>query len=493
MSFVLTEYDIFKHVVIREEEEDIQEVKSRAKQLLARLPINIFTNEYYILYKSIEQASKYGVALSYDNFHHMLLNNIDDLRKEKEVDLFTDGDYTEAERSEKIIDYCLTEFDILSEAEIEDVGSLTANIEFYVGTWAKEKAREISLNMIEIQDDGLKVGNTLYKGVEDSNVYYQRAFSVIRSLIDADANALSENIDTSVDTVEEIQEKLKDSSQGDTVTEFGITALDKYYKYHKGEIITIQAGTGVGKTRAANALVYNASKKGNKTLYISLEQKSNKVFPMQMARHILEKYGDYSDLDDKSIIQETYQYDRKPIIDGVLRDMKDGEHGKVRIEGRSIEADELYEYMVKVWEEGFHFDILVLDYIGLLETRGGNRYEKLTNAINMLKTECKSFKGVGFLGIIPNQLTPDAETKLANGDYDGMTKVGGSETQYISRASDYIYTLEQDEMMRQLNKMRFHVSKVRLGKIYETKVDSTVDLGKIFFMDDIDAEDEDDY
>src|SRR5690606_18843041 len=122
------------------------------------------------------------------------------------------------------------------------------------------------------------------------------------------------------------------------------------------------------------------------------------------------------------IIFKTYNFDREPIVDEAIMDLTESpEMGRIRVEGRSIEADDLYSYMVKVWEEGFHFDMLVLDYIGLLETRGGNRYEKLTNAINMLKTECKSFKGRGFLGIIPNQLTPEAEVKLAQGDLDGMT------------------------------------------------------------------------
>lgn len=491
MSFVLTEYDIFKHVVLREDG-DIADIKNKTRLLLGRLPINIFKDEYYILYKALEQADRYGIALSYDHFHHMVLNNIDDIIKNEEVGLFTDGDFTDVERADKILDYCLAEYDVLVDADIEDEGSMMANIEFYVDTWAKEKIREITYNQLDILDEGKKVGNRLYRGAMDSKAYYERAFTVVRSLLEADANALSDNIDTSIDTKEEIKQKLADENNSDVITITGVDELDNHYKYYRGEIVVVQAGTGVGKTRFTSNMVYNGLKRKKNALYISLEQKTSRVFPMTMSRHILEKFGDYPDVDDKTIIHKTYNYDREPLIDETLMDLLESEDmGRIRVEARSIEAEELYSYIEKVWEEGFHFDILVLDYIGLLETRGGNRYEKLTNAINMLKTECKSFKGQGFLAIIPNQLTPEAEVKLANGDLDGMTKTGGSETQYISRASDYIYTLEQDDIMRQMNKMTCHVSKVRLGQVHKTKVDMLVDLGKVLFMDAEVQEDED--
>lgn len=493
MAFVLTEYDIFKHLVVRDNE-DITGVKDKTRKMLSRLPINIFTDEYYILYKSLEQANKYGVVLTYENFHHMVLANIDDMVRDSNVTLFSEGDFTDIERGEKILDYCLVEYDRLVDAEVEDENSLLANIEFYVGSWAKEKMREITYNQLDILEEGKKVGNKVYRGVTDAKAYSDRAYAVIRSLMDADANALSENIDTSTDSTEDIKEKLEDEATSDVVAYTGVDELDKYYEFHRGEIVVVQAGTGVGKTRFSTGISYNGLKMKSNVLYISLEQKSTKIFPMVMARHALEKFGDHPDLDDKSIINKTYSYDKLPMVDEVLRDINESpDMGKIRVEGRSIEAEDLYDYLVDVWESGFHFDIVNIDYLGLLETRGGNRYEKLTNVVNMIKTEVKSFKGQGFLAILPNQLTPEAELKMAQGDLDGMTKTGGSETQYISRAGDYIFTLEQDNVMRMMNRMICHVSKVRSGTIIKPKVEMLVDLGKVVYMDAEDSDENEDY
>lgn len=494
MAFVLTEYDIFKHVVLREGDNP-GEVKRRTRQLLNRVPINIFENEYYIIYKSLEQADKFQVALSYDHLHHMIINNIDDLIQEDKVSLYSEGDFTTAERADKIIDHCLMEYDELVAADIEDEGSMVANIEYYIDTWGKQKIREIVHAQLDILDEGKRVGNRMYKGVLDSKAYYDTAYTIIRSLMDADAGALSENIDTQVDTVEEIEEKMAAEAESEIVSKTGIAEIDDHYEMHRGEFVTVQAGTGVGKTRFAGNLAYNSVQMGFNVLYVSLEQKSTRIFPMIHARHILEKFGDYPDLHDKALIRKTYSYDKQPIVDEALIDLKsDSELGRIRIEGRSIATDDLYNYMVKVWEEGFHFDVIVIDYIGLLETGRGGRYETLTNSINMLKSECKAFKGgQGFLAIIPNQLTGEAEDKMAQGDMDGMTKLGGSESQYIARASDYIFTLEQPPQMRVMHKMWLHIGKVRLGQIFKNKITTIVDLGKVIFMDDDNDDEDDDY
>lgn len=490
MAFVLTESDIFKYAVLGEDG-DRDVVKGNARKLLTRVPINIFENEYYILYKAIEQTNRYNIPLSYDNLHQMLVSNIDELIEDSSITMLSDGDYTPAERADRVIDACLMEFDLLSEAEVITQEDMLANIEYYIDTWGKKKIREITMNQLEILDEGKQVGRKFYRGVMDSKLYSDNAFTVIRTLMDADAGALSENINTAVDSTEEIREKMDEGDGTESVSKTGIEDLDLHYDFSRGEIITVQAGTGVGKTRFSTNMCYHSLQMGKNVLYISLEQKSGRIYAMFKARHILEKFGDYPDLDDKSIIRKTYNFEREPLLDEATDDFRTNPNlGRLLIEGRSVDADELYSFMVKVWEDGFHFDVIALDYIGLLETKGGGRYEKLTEAINMLKSECKSFKGRGFLAIIPNQLTPDMEKELEANNYEIGSKTGGSETQYISRASDYIFTLWQSDIMRQMNEMGITVDKVRLGEIYKKKVKTVVDLGKIMFMDADEEEEE---
>lgn len=492
MSLVINESEIFKYVVLDEDEEDRTGAKQNAKKLLNRVPINIFENEYYILYKAVEQASKYNIPLSYDHFHQMLLANIDEIVQSGQVDMLSDGDYTDAERADKIVDMCLMEFDLLAEADREDDNVMLANLEYYIDVWGKRKIREITVNQLDIIDEGLRVGRRLYRGVVDSKAYYDKAYQVVRTLMEADAGALAENIDTSRDSTEEIRGKMSEGGS-QPVAKTGIKELDLYYEFTRGEIVTIQAGTGVGKTRFATNIGYHGLRMGSNVLYISLEQKSGRIFPMIEARHILETFGDYPDMDDRSIIKEIYSFEREPIRDEAITDLRENpDYGRIRIEGRSMNANELYNFMEQVWEDGFHFDILVLDYIGLLETEGEGRYAQLTEAINMLKSQCKNFKGRGFLGVVPNQLSTDAEEKLEANDYESGVKTGGSETQYIARGSDYIFTLWQSDIMRVMSEMGITVEKVRLGEVVKKKVKAIVDLGKIMFMD-MDDEEEEEY
>lgn len=496
MAFVITEADIFKYLIKREDLE-VSKIKDNVKQFLNRFKINIFNDQYFVLYQAIEYTSKYDIILTYDYLHQILLNNMDMLLKDKDkISLFEEENLTDVEYAEKLLDFCLTEFDLIEDTEIEDETALRANMEFYIKTWQKEKHSEIIRNQIQIVSEGLKVGNTLYEGSEGANAYYIKAYNTIRSITDGDMEYLSDNIDTTKDTAESITEKMNDEAVQDIITVFGINAIDDHYEFNRGETVTIQAGTGVGKTRVTTNLCYNALARGKNVLYISLEQKSTRIYPMVEARHILEKFGDFPDLDDKSIRTKNYSFDLENTVLEARRDIVENtEFGRLRIEGLALKADAVYNYMVQVWEEGFHFDIVVLDYFGLLGTGkvSGSRYEALTETVNMLKNECKSFKGKGFLGIYPNQLTKDDEEKIAKGD-DNLTKNAGSESQYLARASDYIFTLYQDADLKILNKMVVYISKVRSGNIVKPKVTMKADLGKCFFLDTEDEVfDDDDY
>src|SRR5699024_3949905 len=136
---------------------------------------------------------------------------------------------------------------------------------------------------------------------------------------------------------------------------------------------------------------------------------------------------------DKDIIRGTLDEHQKMFKEVVLDDLvTNDEYGRIRVEGVNLHADSVRSYLDKVWDDGFHFDVVMLDYIGILDTSGGERYELLTEVVNQLKAECKTFKGKGFLGVLPNQLTNKAEEALLKGDYD-KSGTGGSESAYIRR------------------------------------------------------------
>lgn len=525
MAVILTEQDLFKYTIVNHEDIAVADVETAngidtslieydvtsirgdsvderveavrfnlrgakfgAKKLISRIPINIFNDSFYILYNAITETSKYNIALTYDNYHQILNSQKRELLQDSNIKLFAHENLTEKERADKIIDYCLEEYDELYDLDLDDSQYLDANMEYYLKNWCREKMLEITFNMSEILGDGYEVGRKMLQGIQDADNYYKESHMIIESLLDGDNNAISESINTQTDTAEEIEEKGSNESESEIVSFTGIASIDETNKFRKGEIAVIQAGTGVGKTKFANNMAYNSLSLGKNVLYLSLEQKSTRIFPMIQARHILETGNDIPNLSDKEIIFREYDAHNESIVSEALSDIVSNQAiGRLKIDSKNIRALDMKQYLNSVWDSGFHFDVIVIDYFGLLECE--NRYNDLSFAINVLKSECKSFKGRGFLAIIPNQLDKQSEKDLAEGKLEGMTKTAGSETQFASRGADYVFTLEQNEYLRRVSKMRLHIGKVRLGNFLKSSLIMDVDLGRVKFTEDVNNED----
>lgn len=492
MAYVITESEIFKYMLPRTEEE--VDFRKNTSTLLSRIPVNIFKDEYWVVYTVLEKANQMKVRLGYEQFHQIVLSNISTIINSPSVTLFQEDGLTERELQEKVLDYLLSEYDTLTELPLE-ADELEGNMNLYIQAWSEEAMRDVLAKQSQILNEGLRIGRTFYKGVVDAQSYTLKAYDRIRGLMDGDERLLSESIDTRRDSVQETDRKMQEQElNARPVAKSGIDGIDSETQaYYKGEIIIIQAGTGVGKTRFAVNICYNGMEMGSNILYLSFEQKSTRIFPMFLARHTL-KYGDYADLTDKHLIRGTYGFEREPIKVEANTDLHENpEIGGLRIEGRTLKAGELKEYISRIWDEGFHFDILVVDYFGLLDTSdSNNRYNELTNAVNMLKSEVKSFKGEGFLAIIPNALKADAEAELAKGgDAVQVSKIGGSESQYLNRGADHVYTLYQSTDMKNDFTMQIFNSKLRLGES-DPSVMAEVVLGKCYFCDVPNSGDDDD-
>lgn len=497
MSYVIDELEIFKYAVMNENytEDEMEIPKKSTKQILNRISINIFKDTYYILYNALNEVAKYNIILTYDIYQQILSEQKLAILEDENITLFKDNNLTDLERADNIVDMCLAEYDLLCEYEVQEQEYLTAHMDLYLKTWCTEKTKQLIYNMELILGEGVTVGRTLYRGIEDVDIYYRKGIEIITKLLEGDLNNISTPIDTSKDTPEEIKARSEVEAESGAVSKSGMAEIDDNYSFRKGEIVVIQAGTGVGKTKLANNFGYNSLMMGKNVLYLSLEQKAERIFPMYQARHILEKGYDVPNLTDKEIIFKSYDYNHEPLVEESLQDIVlNQEYGRLKIDSQSVRALDIKQYLEGVWDSGFMFDVVVIDYFGLLDCT--DRYKDLSNAINVLKTECKSFKGQGFLGIIPNQLDKQSEKDLAEGKLDGMTKTAGSETQFASRGADYVFTLEQPLMLKRVNKMRIHIGKVRLGSIVAPSFVADVDLGRILFTSNAENsrfDDEDDW
>lgn len=482
MAFVISEHDIFKHLIYREDGERTR-VKDNVRWFMTRVEINIFRDEFYILYKAIQSLQKYDSMLTYPLLEQILLNNINSYLNSKQVQLYNHSDLSSLERGTSIVNYVLEVYETLLDMDIED-DELQANTEFYVDTYVRELYTEVIATQTEIMNDGKQIGRDFYHGVTGAISYMNKANGVISTLADGDKSLISDRIDTRRQSYEEINQLEEEAESGGVVLNTGIEELDAHYEIHKGEMVTIQAGSGVGKTRAAVGLfTYNSLVElGSTVLVLTLEQKSTRILQMYYSRHILEKYGDLGAVTDKTLIRKSYPMELQPQVEEGKRDfISNPEYGRLVIDSVNLYANDMKAHLDEIWDSGVHFDAIVLDYIGLLQTQR-SRYEELTDVVNMLKSECKSYKGVGFGLVVINQLTKEGEEKLMEGNYEEASKLAGSETQYITRASDFVFTLHQSLAMRRLNRLYLIPSKVRLGDPVVDKHELIADLGTCSYM-----------
>lgn len=485
MSQVILEDDIFKHLINR----DIEgvDVKQNIRGFLTTIPLNIFKDEYYIIYKAIDFGYRYSMVLDINHLEQLVISNMDDLLKDEKVTMYKDGEteYTEKERAELIQASVSTTYMMLEDLEVSEssYSELLFNMKLYVSSWAEEEYAKTIIAQNVILREGKKYNNREYRGVEDANAYYKKKYDIIRGLIDGGVDRLSDVIDTSMDSPEEIRRK-QDEEDFEPLANTGVDEWDKRYPLARTEMIVLQGGSGAGKTRQAVNIAYNgAVEYKSNVLVLSLEQVSARIWPMFVARHSIRFAESQSGwLDDTSIIRKelnSHQGMFKNIVEDDL--ITNTEYGRIRIEGLNLHAEDVRSHLEKVWDDGFHFDIVVLDYLGILQTTGGDRYGLLTDVVNDLKAECKTFKGKGFLGVLPNQLNNEVEKALIKGDYES-TSVGGSESSYIRRGSDYMITLFQSEDMKIANKMIWLVDKVRLGAPAVRRIDVLAFQGQCLYL-----------
>lgn len=487
-NFVINETDIFKYVVSEHEDMEIRESIVNGRKLLQRIPLNIFKDEYHILYDCLRALLDFDRAFSYDSVQQVMLNNMDSILSNPNIDLYSDTQ-DNVERTDNIVITVLSEYSDLCELELPE-NTFKGNLELYVENWANFKYEELNFETTQIMNNGIKVGTKTFKGRKDADYHYRRVISIINGIVDADSNLLAENIDTSYQTAEEIEEiHNRNEIQQENLGYTGFPTLDnEMLGLFKGEMVTIQGGSGSGKSRVTTHLAKNILNNGKNVLFISLEQKANRIFSMFHARHILEKYN-ISTITDKDLIRQSYPNNYESVVQEAREDLVETpEYGRLRIEGRYLKANEVLMFLETIWED-FRFDAVVVDYFGLLGTEK-NRYEEFTDCINMMKSACKSFKGVGFHLIVPNQLSREAEKELLNGKKE-EAGIGGSESAYLFRGSDVVMTINRPKDMEEDNQMELIISKMRLGSpISEIKL--LTDFGHCLFTEvEIDDSDED--
>lgn len=484
---LITESDIFKYVVADHDDLTDEQSLDNLGYLVNRVQSNIFRDEYSIIYQAMRWCGKYKMPLTRVVLQELMINSATEILSSPKVSLHN-GITDDTSRYDEIEADTLSIYDVLMYEEVND-NRMQGQTNLYLQSWYDDEMNQLVYDLNQILTSGLRVGNKTYRGAEDGNIYYRKKYELLETIVNERKDYLADDIMSNELTGAEMQERVEsEESTAGVVTDIGIPTLDdELMGLRKGEYVVVQAGSGVGKTRfSAGSVGYQALLNKKKVLHISLEQKPSRILPMYVSRRILDKEGHLPELSDKGILKKTYSPQYESVVQEAYYDisMESDELGDLAVIGREIKATEFEEYLNTVYDK-FKFDVLILDYFGLLGTGVNTMYQEYRQVASVIKSLCKNFRGVGFLGVVVNQIKPEAEKALLEGN-TSASKLGGSDSQELLKGSDILLTLFQTEEMEEESKMKLLVDKLRLGNVPD--IDMVVDKGRCFFQE---IEDED--
>ena len=265
---------------------------------------------------------------------------------------------------------------------------------------------------------------------------------------------------------------------------------------HKGEVSSIVAFAGHGKTTFAVNIAHNALTQGNNVLYLSLEVPKESIYFDFISRHsnsskFKMRIGHY-DLKKRKLKPEEWDYTKNTIIPD-FNNMK----GQVYIVDET-EIDSYTQFSLETKfgeieklaneETGHGIDVVVIDHVQLLKFNTG-KYSNSTgdvinefvswfrqNAMNWLKTG----RQVAFLVLSQANRAGYEEARNNNGKY-GATAM--AEANELERASALILTVYAESEMKDLGVAKVQILKYRDSRNEDDPTEVNIDLQYYLFGD----------
>ena len=479
----IVDSDIFASLVSPEDlNRDLeQEIFSNMRLLFNRVPYNIFKNEYYVLYEAIKSARKYRVILNYKHFNQILLNNIEKLIHSDSViidEFATDTNNLDLVK-EEFIKICCDKYEELSKKDL-NTSRFPFNLQLYLEVYAEEALKECMIEMYQILTEGKEIKGKFVQGALEADKYYRGKILPLYDLMEESEEKLS-SILVSPEGFEDAKERMKLKSNRDAVSYTGIESIDDGIgSFCRGDLLVIQGPPGGGKTKFTMNLCYKAVKNGHNGLYFALEDTPERYLAMFLARHLFEEYNCYISAED--LFNESYDPKYKSLVDEAWYDLFYNEkYGKIEVIPPPLFDEDVEEVLNDKWDNLFNFSWVAIDYTSLIDSRvKDNVTQMLSDLMPKLETLTKSFKGQGFLLILPHQLTTDSIENLIGGK--NTTIVGSADSRAVLKSAQTAFTIFTDEDLKLRNKAKLYCTKARHSGGFTSK-EIYADLGIGFFQD----------
>lgn len=269
--------------------------------------------------------------------------------------------------------------------------------------------------------------------------------------------------------IQSIQEKLLDVPRGGQVEPQSIKSLvsdyfEEYHEpikfgiktgfstldwrtmgFHNGDLITILAKTGVGKTNLALSFALNAIKQGKKVLYISLEMLANQLIDRMIAMQ-----GNLSAFNIRS----------RNIGDDKISEVLDyfyDKNFKLLFAPEMTSLEVMNQAFIEQKKHGL--DLLIVDYLGRLsDSKGrGSEEERITSMTRNLKNCALKLKIPVITPFQIDKYSAKNDSEPSVEDAKGSTTIG-----HESDLSLYLKRQKDDEEKEEFAEL--HIVKNRSGE-----------------------------
>lgn len=151
----------------------------------------------------------------------------------------------------------------------------------------------------------------------------------------------------------------------------GYSTLDKYTYIDKGDFVILAGEQSAGKTAFSISLMIRMAKQGKRCVYFSLETSTDKIFDRLVTNYAT---LNFQDLKQRKMSDD----DMARATEAIGEIMKLPMH-IVNASGRTVE-------WIKAEAIRLRADVIFIDYLGLINSKGKSRYEMVTNTSLALHT-----------------------------------------------------------------------------------------------------------
>lgn len=186
---------------------------------------------------------------------------------------------------------------------------------------------------------------------------------------------------------------------------FGIASLDAALKTRKGHLIGFLAGPGIGKTSYSITLLNNTSKEGANSLFFSLD-----MYALNVYAKLIQRHTGYTEDE----MYEFFKNDDKAKVAEFKKILEENYSNVSFCFKSSMDISELKK-AIKFEEErlGKHLDLIVVDYLELIETDKSDPTAASAEAINGLREIANDGRVVVVL-LQPNKISSKPDQPLTS-------------------------------------------------------------------------------